>query len=217
MAIRVLLADDHAIVRDRLKAVMRAGAPEIRVLGEAGNGRELLRLAARRPAHVYVIDVAMPLVNGIEATDRLLRARPESRVVLLSEHDVQGLVEKAFRFGARGYLLKEEAAQELVTAVRKVHEGGFYLSPRLGAQVLERVLIRQQPRGAKHPVANLTPREQETLRLIAEGYASKEIAERMHIAVDTVQVHRKNLMRKLDIHRQTELVRYALREGIASL
>lgn len=213
--IRVLLADDHTVVLEGLKAVLKRTAPDIVVCGEARDGRRALALARKFPADVYVFDISMPVLNGLEAMSRLLLEDGGARVIMLSMHDDRPTVEKALRAGARGYLVKESAAGEIARALRVVHRGQCYLSPSVSA-LLEAGSLRS-PRAAAATCewSLLTVKETDIVRLIAEGLGNKQIAARLSISDSTVHVHRRNIARKLDIHKQTDLVRYAIREGLA--
>jgi len=211
----VLIADDHPIVRDGLRFCINRWGKNIEIVGEASDGKEVLQLAKNRQVDVFVLDIAMPLLNGLDTTRALLREYPGAKVMILSFHRTRSLVEEAMRAGARGYLTKETAGQNVVEAVREIAAGRFYLSPDVA-----KVMVESAFRGhGSGPVGSgaLTPREKEVLKLIAEGRASKEIATLLSLATNTVQAHRKNLMAKLDVHKQTDLVRVALREGIIEL
>ena len=213
--IRVLLADDHSVVLEGLKAVLKKTAPDIVVSGEARDGRRALALARQAPADVYVFDISMPVLNGLEAMSLLLRSDACARVIMLSMHDDRPTIEKALRAGARGYLVKESAAGEIAEALRVVHRGECYLSPSVSA--LLQAASTGSPRKPRSAGdwSSLTPKETEIVRLIAAGLGNKQIAARLSITCSTVQVHRRNINRKLDIHKQTDLVRYAIREGLS--
>ncbi len=212
MSIRIVLADDHSIVRAGLAAILQL-EPDMEILGEAATGMELLRLAKKVPADVFIVDISMPDLNGIEAIDQLFSVNPHAKALVLSMHDAKTFVEKAFRAGARGYILKEKAADEIVAAVREVHSGGYFITPRIQGFMVEGFLSKSQaPR--RKTAADLTRQERRIIQLIAEGHSNPEIAAKLHIAVNTVHAHRNNLMKKLDIHKQAELIRYALREGL---
>lgn len=213
--IRVHIADDHAVVIEGLKAVLKRTAPDITVSGEARDGRKALVLARQSPADVYVFDISMPGLNGLEAMERLLVSDGAAKVIMLSMHEDRPTIEKALRAGARGYLVKESAAGEIARALRVVHRGERYLSPAVSA-LLEAPSLRSPRKRAKTcEWSLLTGKEKDVVRLIAEGLGEKQIASRLSISYSTVQVHRRNISRKLDIHKQTDLVRYAIREGLS--
>lgn len=213
--IRVFLADDHTVVLEGLKAVLKKTAPDIRVCGEARDGRRALALARRSPADVYVFDISMPVLNGMEAMARLLLEDAGARVIMLSMHDDRPTVEKALRAGAKGYLVKESAAEEIACALRVVHSGQCYLSPSISALLENAGASSSRARARKARNFGLTGKETDVVRLIAEGLGNKQIAAKLSISDSTVHVHRRNISRKLDIHKQTDLVRYAIREGLA--
>ncbi|HBA60661.1 MAG TPA: DNA-binding response regulator [Elusimicrobia bacterium] len=213
--IRVILADDHSIVIEGLKAVLKKTAPDILVAGEARDGRRALALARQSPADVYVFDISMPVLNGLETMERLLRADSGAKVIMLSMHDDRPTVEKALRAGAKGYLVKESAAGEIARALRIVHGGERYLSPSVSALLDAAAPCSRDGGAINHEWSLLTAKETAIVRLIGEGLANKQIAVRLSIRSGTVQVHRRNIARKLDIHKQTDLVRYAIREGLS--
>lgn len=212
MPIRVIIADDHPIVRDGLKFTLEKSGVDMQVVAEAGDGLAVLELAARIPADVFVLDITMPGLNGLEAMRRLLALCPSAKVIILSLHDSHAIVEKALTAGARGYLLKESASRDLVEAIREVHRGNVFLSPAIAHCVLKGFL--RPARSGSRVRPGLTGREREILLLIAEGLTGKDIAARLSLTLSTVRVHRRNLMAKLGLHKETELVRYAIREGL---
>ena len=213
MSIRVLVADDHPIVRDGLRFCIERWGGDIEIAGEARDGMEVLQLAKKLPIDVFIIDVAMPLLNGLETVRLLLREQPTAKVIILSFHTTRGVVEDALRAGARGYLTKETASQHIVEAIRQVAAGRSYLSPDVARFMVD--LAFKGSRGRKNQRSGtLTARERRVLQLIAEGKTSKEIASLLSLTTNTVHAHRKNLMAKLDVHKQTELVRMALREAL---
>lgn len=216
--IRVVIADDHPVVRDGLRLTIERSRKDIVVVGEATDGIELLRTVKTIPADVYIVDVTMPKRNGIEAARELLRKRPSARIIMLSLHDTQALVEEAFRVGAHGYLTKDTATRNIVDAVTEVHAGRFYLSPSIAHFFVRagRQAGRSSTSGAGAS-ARLTAQEKKVLQLIAEGHSTKEIAGILGLAVNTVHAHRNRIMAALGIHRQAHLIRYAIREGIAKL
>lgn len=216
MPIRVIIADDHPIVRDGLRMTIERSGKDIQVVGEAGDGIEVLKMAGRKPADVYVLDVTMPNMNGIEAARELLRKYPRSKIIMLSLHDTKEMVEEAMASGALGYLTKDMATRNIVEAITETHAGGIYLCPRIANLLLG--LGGKRNRGKRGAIrADLTGQERRVLQLIAEGHSNKEIAGMLDLAANTVHAHRNNLMAKLNIHKQADLVRYAIREGIAKL
>ncbi len=217
MSIEVILADDHAVVRDGIKAIVERKGEDITIIGEASNGKEVLELAKSTPADVYVLDIAMPLLNGIETTARLRKMDPQCKIIILSMLDDRTFVEKAFKYGANGYILKETASEEIVHAIREVSTNKYFLSPKISKFVVDGFLGKKYPEDQKKKQFDLTKREREILQLIAEGFTNKEIAKHLDLAFNTVHVHRNNIMKKLNIHKQADLVRYALKEGISHL
>lgn len=206
--LRILLADDHRMVRQGFKLILQT-QPDMEVVGEAGNGREAVDLAASLRPDVVVMDVTMPELNGIEATRRIRDISPYIRVVALSVHRDGVYVREVVRAGAEGYILKESADSELLTAVRAVAEGNSYLSPEVAGAVL-----KDYRKHATNPIDLLTSREREVLQLIAEGKTNKEIAAHFNLSVYTVDGHRTRIMDKLGLHSVSELVRFALRNGL---
>lgn len=206
--IRILLADDHSLVRHGFRMILSAQA-DMEIAGEAGNGREAVELAEKLKPDVVVMDVAMPELNGIEATRRLIELSPRSRVLALSMHKDAVYVREILRAGARGYLLKDSADADLIAAVRAVAKGEGYLSPGVSDAVLS-----DYRRHVTDPLDLLTSREREVLQLIAEGKTNKEIATSLNLSVYTVEAHRGRLMEKLNLHSTGELVRFAVRSGL---
>jgi DNA-binding NarL/FixJ family response regulator len=210
---RVLLADDHTLVRAGLRKLLES-MPELTVVGEAADGLALLALAEQLQPDLVLMDIAMPGLNGLEATARLVKAQAGIRVLILSMHQNEEYVRQALRHGAVAYLLKDAAPVELELAIQAVQRGEIYLSPAVSRGVVSDYV--QRLRGEDSPAVLLTPRQREVLQLIAEGHSSKEIARRLHLSVKTVETHRSQLMKQLDIHEVTGLVRYALRAGLIS-
>jgi two-component system, NarL family, response regulator NreC len=206
--IRILLADDHSLVRHGFRMILAAEA-DMEIAGEAGNGREAVELAQKLKPDVVVMDVAMPELNGIEATRRLIELSPRTRVLALSMHKDAVYVREILRAGARGYLLKDSADADLLAAVRAVAKGEGYLSPGVSDAVLS-----DYRRHVTDPLDLLTSREREVLQLIAEGKTNKEIATSLTLSVYTVEAHRGRLMEKLNLHSTGELVRFAVRSGL---
>lgn len=204
---RVLLAEDHVMLRQGVAKLLEAAGFE--VVGEACDGREALNLARRLSPDVVVLDIGIPGLNGIDAARAVVKEVPVTRVVVLTIHDEDAYVLEALRAGARGYVLKTQAGQDLVRAVQDVLSGGIYLSPGVSSSLVEAFLA-----GTAVPPDPLTPREREVLQLIAEGRATKEVAAVLGVSVKTAETHRTRLMAKLGIHHTAGLVRYALRRGI---
>lgn len=217
MPIRVIIADDHALVLQGLKLILEKHSRDIVITGEAADGKKLLELARKKPADVYLLDIAMPALNGIEAAGRLLRADKTAKIIFLSMYDDKPTVEKAMKTGAKGYLLKESAPDEVVKAIREVSRGGYYFSQALHGFMAQSLQNRVQSSFIQADSNPLTSKEREIVQLIAEGMANKQIARELKISVNTVHAHRNNISRKLDIHKQTDLVRYAIKEKIAKL
>ncbi|HWB85544.1 MAG TPA: response regulator transcription factor [Bryobacteraceae bacterium] len=206
--IRILLADDHAVVRQGFKMILSA-QPDMEIVGEAGNGREAVELAEQARPDVVVMDVAMPELNGIEATRRMGASTPHTRVLALSMHKDSVYVREILRAGARGYLLKDSGAEDLVSAVRAIAAGEGYISPAVSDAVLD-----DYRRHVTNPIDLLTSREREVLQMLAEGKTNKEIAGVLNLSVYTVDAHRGRIMEKLNIHSINELVRFAVRNGL---
>ena len=210
MRARVVLADDHAIVRAGLKKLLESLGVE--VVGEAADGRTLLALLDTLHPDVALLDIAMPGLNGIEAAARIAREHPRTRVLILSMHQNEDYVRRALRAGAAGYLVKDAAPDELDLALKAVMRGETFLSPSVSKGVMSDYV--QRLRAEEAPGATLTPRQREILQLVAEGKSSKEIARLLNLSVKTVESHRADLMQRLDIHDLAGLVRYAIREGL---
>jgi two-component system, NarL family, response regulator NreC len=206
--IRILLADDHAVVRQGFKMILNAQA-DMEIVGEAGNGREAVDLVERLKPDVVVMDVAMPELNGIEATRRVSDVSPHTRIIALSMHKDSVYVREVLRAGARGYLLKDSGAGDLVSAVRAVARGDGYLSPAVSNAVLD-----DYRRHVTNPIDLLSSREREVLQMLAEGKTNKEIAAILNLSVYTVDAHRGRIMEKLNLHSINELVRFAVRNGL---
>jgi len=212
--ITVLLADDHTVVRQGLRALLEA-EEDIRVVGEAENGRQAVLLAKQLQPDVVILDVAMPLLNGLEANRQLAREVPRTKVLILSSYDDDEYVHQLTEEGAVGYLLKQTAAQDLVKAIRETEKGNAFFSPSISKRLLEQcreAFGRGGP--AKKRNNRLTSRESEVLQLIAEGQANKQIAHELDISIKTVEKHRQQVMNKLNIHDIAGLTRHAIATGI---
>lgn len=217
MNIRVVLADDHPVVRAGLKSVIEKSGREIVVVSEAADGNEVLRIAEKSGVDVFLLDIEMPFLNGLETAERLIRKNPKAKVIILSLHDARIYVDRAVRAGVKGYILKESATEDVIKAIEEVHRGRFFLSPAISKYIVDGFLGKISDKKTKPASNGLTNREREILQLIGEGLTNKEIALRLNIFLNTAQAHRRNLMQKLDIHKQADLIRYAIREGIAKL
>ncbi len=210
--ITVILADDHPVVRDGLCFLLNAQS-DIKVIGTADNGHEAVQLANKLNPNVAVMDIAMPLLNGIEATQQITSTCPHTRVMILSIHFTSVHIQRALQAGAMGYLLKESAGEEVVEAIRTVHEGRRYLSRKIAETVVEDY-VRQ---GGGDVLEGLSPRERQVLQLIAEGKTSAEAAQILFLSVKTVETYRSRFMQKLGLKDMTALVKFAIQHGIISL
>jgi DNA-binding NarL/FixJ family response regulator len=213
--IRVLLADDHRILRDGIRALFDDQA-DIEVIGEAEDGQTTVKLVAQLQPDVVVMDIAMPLLNGLEATRQIQRDHPQVKVLILTMHENEEYIRQVLAAGALGYVLKDTAARDLLGAIRAVYQGEAVLSPAITRLVIEDYLRWGDIR-AEDTSDGLTPREREVLQLIAEGYTNKEIAEILSLSVKTIQSHRTNLMSKLDLHDRGELIKYAIQKKIIDI
>lgn len=207
--LRILLAEDHVLVRQGMKALIEA-QPGLQVVAEAGDGEVALREARALQPDVVVMDISMPNLNGAEATQRLKQAAPETRVLALTAHEDPGYVRRLLQAGACGYVLKRAAAHDLIRAIRTVAAGGIYLDPSVAGKVVDGFVGRTVDAARS---AELSEREAEVLRLIAEGYSNKEIAARLDISVKTVETYKARSMEKLGLHSRVDIVRYALQQG----
>lgn len=205
--IRILLADDHAIVRQGFKLILNQ-QPDMTVVGEAGDGAEAVQKVAELKPDLVIMDIAMPRVNGVEATRRIMENYPECGILVLSMHKDAVYVRETLRAGAKGYLLKETIDQDLLRAVRAVANGEGFLSPEVSRTVLD------EYERTEDPFDLLTAREREVMQMLAEGKVAKEIATALDISVYTVDAHRGRIMKKLNLHGSTEIVRYAMRKGL---
>jgi DNA-binding NarL/FixJ family response regulator len=211
--IRVALVDDHQLVRDGIKALLRS-TKDIEVVAEASDGRQAIALAENADIDVLVMDIAMSGLNGLDATKRIVDKNPDARIVILSMYDSEEYVVRSIHCGARGYLVKNMAPNELELAIRKVASGGVYLSPAIG-DAMRSQLLKQGPDTAG--IDGLTSRQREILQGIAEGRSTRAIADVLSISPKTVETHRSQLMKKLDIYDVPGLVRYAIRHGLISV
>jgi DNA-binding NarL/FixJ family response regulator len=209
---RILLADDHEIIREGLRSVLET-RKDWEIVGEATNGREAVKKVSELKPDVVVMDISMPELNGLEAVRQIVKTVPRTEVLVLTMHDSEDLVRGVLDAGARGYLLKSDASRQLISAIEALRLHKPYLTPRVNEVVL-RGYLGEEPLKGETSGGKLTPREREIVQLLAEGLSSKEVAGTLHISVKTAETHRTNIMRKLDIHSVSELVRYAVRNHI---
>ena len=218
MTIRILIADDHKIVCDGLRALLEA-EPEMEIVAQAANGREAVRLAQKLKPDMVIMDVAMPELNGPEAVRQILAERPRMKVIALSMHADRRYVTGMLSAGASAYILKHCAFEELVRAIHTVRSGQFYLSPAIAGIVVNELAQAKaaRSRAPRSDSKALTAREREVLQLIAEGHSARDIGQRLHLSVKTIETHRRQMMQQLDIHSVADLTKFAIREGLTSL
>jgi DNA-binding NarL/FixJ family response regulator len=214
--IRVLVTDDHAMVRDGICALL-ALTGDIEAVGIATNGREALEMVKELIPDVVLMDIAMPIMDGIEATRRIHKEFPKVKVLALTQYDDKAYVFPVIEAGASGFISKTAASSELATGIRSVHRGDSFLSPSVARFLVEDYQQIASMKGSQDPYEQLTNREREVLKLVAEGHTTQEIATMLVLSPKTVERHKTNLMSKLDIHNRTELVKYALRKGIITV
>ncbi|OFW38779.1 MAG: DNA-binding response regulator [Acidobacteria bacterium RIFCSPLOWO2_12_FULL_67_14b] len=213
--LRLLLGDDHTLVRQGLRKILEE-RPEWEVVAEVGDGREAIRKAVALRPDVAVLDVGMPLLNGIDATQQIVRKVPETRVLMLSMHSDEAYVTRALQAGATGYMLKDSAGKDLLKGVAAVAAGQSYFSPAVARLMLDDYVRRVAGSGVADRYETLSEREREIFQLVAEGRTNKEVAELLQISPATVETHRARILQKLDIHNTAELVLYAVRKGVIS-
>ncbi len=211
--IRILLADDHTIIRSGLRLLLEQ-QPDFKVVAEAGDGREAVDLVSKHHPEVAVLDIGMPQLNGIDATEQIVSREPRTQVVILSMHSDEGYVLRALKAGARAYILKNSAEADLIRAIRTVSEGKSFFSPVISKTLLEDYVRRIREREVEDSYDLLTPREKEILQLLAEGKTNKEVANILKLSLYTVETHRGNILEKLKLHSAAELILYAVRKGI---
>jgi two-component system response regulator NreC len=211
--IRLLVVDDHAVMRDGIRALLSLHE-DIEIVGEAATGQEAIEKARDLTPDVIIMDIAMPGMDGLEATRRILKANPREKILVLTQHDDKEYILSAIKAGSSGYVPKRALGSELVSAIRAVYHGGSFLYPS-AATALIQDYRNQALEGDSYD--QLTPREREILKLIAEGHTSREIAEMLFITLKTVTGHRAKIMEKLGLHNRTELIKYAMRKGVLSL
>ena len=213
--IRILLADDHNVMRGGLRLLLER-QPGFKVVGEASDGRQAVEQAEATKPDIIVLDIAMPNLSGIEAAQRISALLPQTRIIILSMHSDESYVLRALKAGAKGYLLKDSAENDLIEAIRAVDEGKAFFSPEISNIMVEDYVREMKRRGAEDSYELLTPREREILQMLAEGKSNKHIATVLDLSLYTVETHRRNLQDKLNLHSFAELILYAVRKGIIS-
>jgi DNA-binding NarL/FixJ family response regulator len=211
--VRILLADDHTVVRKGLRLLLETQSA-FQVIAEAANGRQAVALAEEHRPDAVVMDVAMPILNGIEAARQISNKLPQTAVVFLSMHSDEGYVLKALKAGARGYLLKDSAEHDLINAVKAVSEGKSFFSPAISKMLVEDYVRQMQELKLEDSYDLLTTRERELLQLLAEGKNNKDVANILNLSLHTVETHRSNIFQKLNLHSGAELILYAIRKGV---
>lgn len=212
--IKVLLVDDHTILRQGLQHLLEADG-QFQVVGEAANGRDAIQQVQKLLPDIVIMDIAMPIMNGLEATRQIKKRFPSTRVVILTTRTYEDSIAQALQAGASGYLLKEADSTELVHAIQEVNEGTPYVSPAFSRRILEDYVRGPKPRN-ESPKSTLSNREKELLQLVAEGYTNQQIAEQLCISVKTVEAHKAHIMNKLKIRGRTELIKYAIFNGLVT-
>jgi len=213
--IRIVLADDHIVMRNGLRLLLER-QPDFEVVGEAADGRQTVEICDGLRPDVVVLDIAMPNLNGIEAARQISAKLPHTAIVILSMHSDEGYVLRALKAGARAYLLKDSAETDLINAIRVVTEGKAFFSPAISKMLVDDYVRRLQQRGVEDSYELLTTREREILQLLAEGKSNKEVANVLSLSLYTVETHRGNILQKLNLHSVPELILYAVRKGIIS-
>ncbi len=216
MSISVLLADDHRVVREGLRALLERNN-DIRVVGEAADGHEAVKLASTLKPDVVVMDISMPVLNGIEATQQVLEVSPSSKVIILSMYSTSEHIFRSFRAGAQGYLLKESAGADVVNAVRAVRDGRRYLADKITETILDDFIHQRSLVESESPVSRLSKRERHILQLVVEGKSSSEIGSQLFLSPKTVETYRSRIMHKLSINDVPGLVKFALQHGLTAL
>jgi DNA-binding NarL/FixJ family response regulator len=211
--IRILLADDHTVMRAGLRLLLER-QPDMAVVGEAEDGRRTVELADTEKPDVIVMDIAMPSLNGIEATRQIAAKRPETAVVILSMHSDESYIMRALKAGAKAYLLKDSAEADLIRAVHAVREGKSFFSPAVSKMLLEDYVRQLEQRGEEDSYELLTSREREILQLLAEGRSNKDVANMLNLSLYTIETHRSHILQKLGLHTIPDLILYAVRKGI---
>jgi two-component system response regulator NreC len=211
--VRIVLADDHTVMRNGLRLLLER-QPNLQVVGEAADGRQAVALIEKANPDVVIMDIAMPNLNGIEATRQIINQNPRTAVAILSMHSDESYVIRALKAGARAYLLKDSAEADLLAAVRALTEGKSFFSPAISKILVEDYMRQLKSRGAEDTYELLTNREREILQLLAEGRTNKEVANMLNLSLYTVETHRTHILQKLNLHSVPELILYAVRKGI---
>ena len=214
--IRVILAEDHTIVRQGLRSLLEQ-SDDIEVIAEAEDGREAVNKTEQLKPDIVLMDISMPILNGIEATRQIKKKFPDIKVLILTMHTTEEYISQILHAGASGYLVKKSAHHELLSAIKAIQKGNSYLSPLVSKKVVDQYLQKTQDDIKQDRYEKLTTREREVLQLIAEGKANKEIAERLYLSVKTVETHKAHLMEKLNLHTTTDLIKYAIQKGIINI
>ncbi len=212
-SIRVLIADDHAIVRDGVRALL-ALSEDITVVGEAANGQQAVELARTLRPDVILMDIAMPGLGGLEATIEIRKDSPQAKILVLTQYEDREYIRRFLKAGVSGYVLKKAAGSELTTAIRAVSRGGLVLDPDVAREAMREQVGPATSGQAAAPYEALTDREKQVLKLVAEGHSNKEVAELLDISVKTAMSHREHIMQKLDLHSRTDLIRFAIQQGV---
>jgi len=214
--IKVLIVDDHTLVRDGIRALLALVA-DVRIVGEAANGKEALEKVKNLAPDVVLMDLAMPIMSGLEATRRIRKRFPGTKVLALTQYEDREYIVPTIEAGARGFVSKTAAFSELASAIQAIYQGGSFLSPVAAAAVVEECQQKVSAEGETDSYQNLTDREREMLKLVAEGYTAREIADMLVISLRTVETHKTNLMKKLNIRNKADLIRFAIRKGIITV
>lgn len=214
--VKLLVADDHKIFRQGIKKLLEE-EPDLQVVGEAADGRETIKKATELKPDVILMDIAMANLNGLQATKQIKKILPDTKVIMVTMHKNEEYVLQSFQAGASGYILKEGAVEELVSAIRTIHQDKSFLSPTISKTLIDAYLRKMETGKTETPFDLLTDREREVLQLIAEGYTNREVAKSLFISVKTVEAHRAHIMQKLNIHEIAKLVKYAIQKGLVDL
>ena len=214
MATKIIIADDHTIMRTGLRALL-APTPGFEIVAEAADGKQAVEMSAAHTPDIVIMDVNMPVLNGVEATKQILAAHPKTRIIVLSAHSDANLIRQSFHAGAVAYLLKDAAFEEVVRAIEATQKGEVYVSSHVAGQVMRSIM--QSGLNDAPPDMPLSPREREVLQLVAEGKSTKQVAQQLTVSVKTIETHRQNIMAKLNLFSVAELTKYAIRRGLTSL